>query len=69
MGSLENSEVTAPFVTKTSGTYRSGFCVIDLEKLPAGIYYITPSTYLPDQEGPFILTLKSSTSVTVERVH
>uniref|UniRef100_A0A336MHP3 CSON001666 protein n=1 Tax=Culicoides sonorensis TaxID=179676 RepID=A0A336MHP3_CULSO len=67
--SLENSEVTAPFVTKSTGNYRSGFCVLDLHDIPAGIYHIRPSTFLPNQEGPFFITFKSTTTLTVERVH
>lgn len=66
--SLDNPEVTAPFVSKTTGTYRSGFCVLDLADLPAGVYNIRPSTFLPAQEGPYFLTLKSTQSFSVEKV-
>lgn len=50
VGSLVDPDVTAPFVAKVTGTYRSGFCVL-LDNLPADIYYLTPSTYLPSQES------------------
>lgn len=61
--------ITAPFIAKTTETYRSGFCVIDLDNLPAGKYFIRTSTYLPNQEGPFFLKLKSTSKVQVEREH
>ncbi|KAJ6649460.1 Calpain-7, partial [Pseudolycoriella hygida] len=68
VGSLVDPDVTAPFVSKVTGTYRSGFCVLDLDHLPAGIYYLIPSTYLPHQESPFILNFKASTNIVVDRV-
>lgn len=68
VSSLVDPNVTAPFVSKVSGSYRSGYCVLDLEKLPAGTYHIIPSTYLPAQESPFILSIKASTGITVERI-
>lgn len=68
VGSLDDTSVTALFVSKVTGTYRSGFCVLDMDKLPAGIYYVTPSTYLPEQESPFILNFKATTNVAVDRV-
>jgi len=33
---------------------------MDLEDVPAGTYNIIPSTFMPNQEGPFILTVKAS---------
>lgn len=68
VGSLVDPNVTAPFVSKVTGTYRSGFCVLDLDNLPAGVYYLVPSTYLPNQESPFILNFKASTNIVVDRV-
>lgn len=67
--SVENSEVTAPFITKSTGNYRSGFCVLDFHEIPAGIYNVRPSTFLPNQEGPYFITFKSTTSLTVERIN
>lgn len=68
VSSLVDSTVTAPFVSKVTGSYRSGYCVLDLEKLPAGTYHIIPSTYLPGQESPFILNIRASTGIIVERI-
>ncbi|KAJ1522774.1 hypothetical protein ONE63_001930 [Megalurothrips usitatus] len=45
---------------RSSGLYRSGFVAFEIEDLPTGTYDIVPSTFLPGQEGPFILTVKSS---------
>lgn len=56
----DSDTVTAPFVTRESGPYRPGFCVLDLEQLPAGRYVITVSTFLPDQLGPFLLNVKTT---------
>lgn len=65
---VDSDEQTAPFVTKSSGTYRSGFCVLDLCNLPAGVYTIVPSTYLPAQQSPFILNIKSTAGVVIARM-
>lgn len=66
VASLDDPNVTAPFVTKTTGNYRSGYCVLDLNDIPAGTYYLIPSTFLPGQISPFILNIKSTTNVSVE---
>jgi calpain-7 len=48
--------------------FRSGFVVLDLEDVPAGTYNIVPSTFMPNQEGPFILTVKASCPFSVARL-
>ena len=67
--SLDDPSMTAPFVSKLSGSYRSGYCVIALENLPAGQYNVIPSAFLPSQEGPFILNFKATTGITVGRAN
>lgn len=67
VGSLDDPNITAPFISKTTDSFRSGFCVLDLENLPAGVYHVRPSTYLPNQEAPFFLKLKSSTKLQIEK--
>lgn len=67
--SLEDTTVTAPFRSKVTGSYRSGYCVMDLSDVPAGIYHIIPSTFEPGQEGPFILSLKATTTISMEPVN
>jgi len=69
INSLDDPNITAPFISKTTETFRSGFCVIDMENLPAGVYSIRPSTYLPMQEGPFFLKLKSTAKLQIENEH
>ncbi|XP_048694697.1 calpain-7 isoform X4 [Caretta caretta] len=49
------------FQKKSSGDYRCGFCYIEVENVPAGVYNIIPSTFLPQQEGPFFLDFNSAT--------
>lgn len=66
--SLADPSITAPFVSKTTGSYRSGYCVLDLSEIPAGVYRIMPSTYLPGQESPFILNIKATTNISVELI-
>ncbi|XP_044759511.1 calpain-7-like [Coccinella septempunctata] len=56
----DHDTFTAPFRSKSSGAYRSGYVVLELDNIPAGILTIVPSTFLPNQEGPFILSVKSS---------
>ncbi|KAL1494017.1 hypothetical protein ABEB36_009690 [Hypothenemus hampei] len=57
---LRDESITAPFKSKLSGPYRSGYIVLELSNIPSGILEIVPSTFLPGQEGPFILVVKSS---------
>ncbi|CAH2048365.1 unnamed protein product, partial [Iphiclides podalirius] len=64
--SLEDPDVTAPFLKESSGPYRSGFVCLELRSLPAGRYILTVSTFYPAQEGPFILELRSTCEVTCE---
>lgn len=66
--SLADETVTAPFVSQKTGVYRSGFCVLDLAGIPAGVYQVRPSTFLPDQESPFFLKVKSTTNVVIEKL-
>lgn len=58
------------FCVRYSGifSFRSGFVVMDLEDVPAGTYDIIPSTFMPNQEGPFILTVKASCQFSLARL-
>ncbi|XP_039453732.1 calpain-7-like [Culex pipiens pallens] len=67
--SLEDPEVTAPFISQSTGSYRSGFCVLDLEAIPAGVYQLRPSTFLPDHESPYFLKVKSTTNCVIEKIN
>ncbi|XP_030406937.1 calpain-7 isoform X4 [Gopherus evgoodei] len=49
------------FQKKNSGDYRCGFCYMEVENVPAGVYNVVPSTFLPQQEGPFFLDFNSTT--------
>ncbi|KAF5270607.1 hypothetical protein FQA39_LY01345 [Lamprigera yunnana] len=66
---VHNSDITAPFKTTSSGPYRSGFVVLQLENIPLGELQIVPTTFLPNQEGPFILSVKSSSLIELRREH
>lgn len=67
--SLDDPNITAPFVSRTTGSYRSGYCVLDLNDMPAGTYHLMPSTYLPGQESPFILNIKATTNISIELIN
>ncbi|KAI2655064.1 Calpain-7 [Labeo rohita] len=51
-----------------SGDYRCGFCYMEVENMPAGIYNVTPTTFLPKQEGPFFLDFSSATPLRVSQL-
>lgn len=42
---------------RTTNPFRSGFVVLCLGRLPAGVYHVTPSTFTPGQLGPFLLSV------------
>ncbi|XP_077667330.1 calpain-7 isoform X5 [Eretmochelys imbricata] len=57
------------FQKKSSGDYRCGFCYMEVENVPAGVYNIIPSTFLPQQEGPFFLDFNSATPLKTSQLH
>lgn len=65
---VNDQNAPGAFKRKHSGPFRSGFVVLDLEDVPAGTYDIVPSTFLPNQEGPFILTVKASCPISLARL-
>lgn len=65
---LFDESATAKFKSISSGDYRPGFVALELSEVQPGLYNIIPSTYLPGQEGPFILTVKASSPITITRI-
>ncbi|XP_027728176.1 calpain-7 isoform X1 [Vombatus ursinus] len=59
---------SSSFQKKSSGDYRCGFCYLEVENVPPGIYNIIPSTFLPKQEGPFFLDFNSVIPVKVTQL-
>ncbi|KAM8811781.1 calpain-7 isoform 3-T3 [Eudromia elegans] len=59
---------TSGFHKKNSGDYRCGFCYLEVENIFAGIYNIIPTTFLPQQEGPFFLDFNSATPLKVSQL-
>ncbi|KAL2084694.1 hypothetical protein ACEWY4_020212 [Coilia grayii] len=58
----------AGFQRKSSGDYRCGFCYLEVEHVPAGIYNVIPTTFLPKQEGPFFLDFSSAAPLRVSQL-
>ncbi|XP_064410988.1 calpain-7 isoform X2 [Latimeria chalumnae] len=56
------------FQKKGSGDYRCGFCYLELENTPAGVYNVIPTTFLPQQEGPFFLDFNSTIPIKVSQL-
>ncbi|XP_074695948.1 calpain-7 isoform X5 [Strix aluco] len=56
------------FQKKSSGDYRCGFCYLEVENIFAGVYNIIPTTFLPQQEGPFFLDFNSATPLKVSQL-
>ncbi|CAM9344591.1 unnamed protein product [Lampetra planeri] len=56
------------FQKKSSGDYRCGFCYMEAEHIPAGIYNVIPTTFLPKQEGPFFLDFSSTSPLRVSQL-
>ncbi|XP_074918595.1 calpain-7 isoform X4 [Chelonoidis abingdonii] len=56
------------FQKKNSGDYRCGFCYMEVENVPAGVYNVVPSTFLPQQEGPFFLDFNSTTLLKISQL-
>ncbi|XP_065483361.1 calpain-7 isoform X3 [Caloenas nicobarica] len=56
------------FQKKSSGDYRCGFCYLEAENIFAGVYNIIPTTFLPQQEGPFFLDFNSTTPLKVSQL-
>ena len=51
-----------------TGKYRNGFVASEIFKLKKGKYILVPSTFRPDQEGPFLLHINTSVPLTVSEI-
>lgn len=65
--SVDRASDGKPVYEAYSDTYRPGFYVQQLTKVPAGTYDLIPSTFYPGQEGPFILTIAASCRIGLGR--
>uniref|UniRef100_A0A3Q3KUL0 Calpain 7 n=1 Tax=Mastacembelus armatus TaxID=205130 RepID=A0A3Q3KUL0_9TELE len=52
----------------TDRVNRCGFCYMELDHVPAGIYNVIPTTFLPQQEGPFFLDFASTSAFKVSHL-
>uniref|UniRef100_A0A8C2X587 Calpain 7 n=1 Tax=Cyclopterus lumpus TaxID=8103 RepID=A0A8C2X587_CYCLU len=53
---------------RNSGDYRCGFCYMEADHVPAGLYNVIPTTFLPRQEGPFFLDFASTSALKVSQL-
>uniref|UniRef100_A0A8C5BKC7 Calpain catalytic domain-containing protein n=1 Tax=Gadus morhua TaxID=8049 RepID=A0A8C5BKC7_GADMO len=58
----------AGFQKRASGDYRCGFSYLELDHVPAGIYNVIPTTFLPKQEGHFFLDFSSAMALKVSHL-
>ncbi|XP_077516036.1 calpain-7-like isoform X2 [Amblyomma americanum] len=65
---VNNPSCSDFFARKGSGTFKSGFTVLELERVPAGVYNVIPSTFKPFQEGPFFLTVSATCPLKMSRI-
>lgn len=56
------------FSRSSSGTFRSGFTILELNPVPPGTYNIIPCTFHPNQKGPFFLEIQASCPIKLERI-
>ncbi|VDK38637.1 unnamed protein product [Taenia asiatica] len=66
--SLTNSSPLNPVRSFSTGNYRRGYTMLELAGLSGGRYKITLATFEPHQEGPFILSVKSTRPLTLTRL-
>merc|ERR1711879_240115 len=59
---LVDENEKANFSKKSSGDYNRAYAVLELENIQAGRYTITPTTFLPNETGVFILEFSSNIS-------
>ncbi|RXM99287.1 Calpain-7 [Acipenser ruthenus] len=60
-------EKPGPLLIELRGS-RCGFCYMEVDFVPAGVYNIIPTTFLPNQEGPFFLDFNSTTPLQVSQL-
>uniref|UniRef100_A0A3Q4H6J6 Calpain 7 n=1 Tax=Neolamprologus brichardi TaxID=32507 RepID=A0A3Q4H6J6_NEOBR len=69
-----NLERSGPLLIELRGSSlflascRCGFCYMEVDHVPAGIYNVTPTTFLPKQEGPFFLDFSSTSTLKVSQL-
>ncbi|KAH3719763.1 calpain-7-like [Dreissena polymorpha] len=63
-----STNVPCSFTKTTSGDFRRGYTVLQLDRLPGGVFNISPCTFKPLEEGPFFLDLNSSVPFTVTQL-
>ncbi|CAL4121874.1 unnamed protein product, partial [Meganyctiphanes norvegica] len=64
----KNTEAKGYFSKKGSGSYRSGYVVLELENFVAGVYNLIPSTFYAGVEAPYFLNIYAPTALKVNRL-
>lgn len=65
---LNDEMETAKFKSLSSGDYRNGFVILEIDDVQSGLYHLIPSTFYPEQEGPFILTVRCTSPITLRHI-
>ncbi|EUB64358.1 Calpain-7 [Echinococcus granulosus] len=66
--SLTNSSPLNTARSLSTGNYRRGYTMLEMAGLSGGRYKVTVATFEPLQEGPFILSVKSTRPLTLSRL-
>lgn len=56
------------FQRKSSGDFRSGYCILQLDNISGGVYNLMACTFHPGKEGPFFLEFSSSNAFTITQL-
>ena len=67
---VTTKDPNTPYVFKnlSSGSFRPGFTVLEVNPIPAGVYNIIPSTFHAGQVAPFFLTVHANCPVSLSRI-
>lgn len=60
--------VPGGFSKGSSGDFRRGYTMLQLDKISGGVYNISPCTFKPREEGPFFLDINCNVPFTVHQL-
>ncbi|KAL4222516.1 calpain 7 [Mactra antiquata] len=63
-----STNVPGGFTKTSSGDFRQGYTVLQLDKISGGVYNVSPCTFRPGEEAPFFLDINSSVPYKVTQI-